>query len=116
MAGGAVTAAGVFAARLARRSVIGIRGSDSSKFLQGLLTNDIHVLGKQPLLYAFILTGQVRETGGRRRAKEEMGMGGMRGEGRVVIGGAAVIEEDNHSCLASPPPSHPPPPSSCRAA
>lgn len=49
-----------FAARLSTRSLISVRGSDSLKFLQGLLTNDMGLLKEQPMLYAFMLTGQGR--------------------------------------------------------
>ncbi|XP_062850653.1 putative transferase CAF17 homolog, mitochondrial [Trichomycterus rosablanca] len=48
--------------RLTHRRVINIRGQDTSSFLQGLITNDIHLLeeGPHPALYAHMLSVQGR--------------------------------------------------------
>ena len=43
---------------LPARSLISVAGPDAIKFLQGLITNDIHKLDTQPALHACLLTAQ----------------------------------------------------------
>jgi folate-binding protein YgfZ len=44
--------------KLPNRAEISVQGDDKYDFLQGLITQDIHLLKKQPLIYAFLLTPQ----------------------------------------------------------
>jgi folate-binding protein YgfZ len=43
---------------LPHRAVIAISGADSEKFLQGLISNDIHKVSKEKAIYALMLTPQ----------------------------------------------------------
>lgn len=45
-----------FFTKLENRGLITISGADRRKFLQGLISNDIDLLGKQPMIYACLLT------------------------------------------------------------
>jgi folate-binding protein YgfZ len=46
--------------QLNKRSVLALTGSDVLSFLQGLITNDVTLLGSQPALYTALLTPQGR--------------------------------------------------------
>jgi folate-binding Fe-S cluster repair protein YgfZ len=43
---------------LASRALLALRGSDCIAFLQGMATQDMHLLAKQPAVYTMFLTGK----------------------------------------------------------
>ncbi len=45
-----------FFTKLENRGIIGISGTDRRNFLQGLISNDIDLLDKKPMIYACLLT------------------------------------------------------------
>jgi folate-binding Fe-S cluster repair protein YgfZ len=47
-----------FFARLKNRGIVKISGPDGRSFLQGLISNDVNLLDRQPLVYACLLTPQ----------------------------------------------------------
>lgn len=49
----------LYCQELKHRSLIKLSGTDTYKFLQGLLTNDVNLLANSPAIYAMMLNVQV---------------------------------------------------------